>query len=83
MMLRISLTRTCVIGAVPIPSSLWLATDCPTLLSAPYNHGPCGCNPLDETTSHSTRPQKTATKSLVIPQAGEEANVKGMFICLP
>jgi|ERR1035437_7012920 hypothetical protein len=27
-------------------------------------------NPLDETTSHSTRPPKTAAKSLVIPQAG-------------
>ncbi|MDO8813431.1 MAG: tRNA (adenosine(37)-N6)-dimethylallyltransferase MiaA [Gallionella sp.] len=36
-------------------------------------------NPLDETTSHSTRPQKTAAKSLVIPQAGEEANEKGNF----
>ncbi|HCI13924.1 MAG: hypothetical protein A2063_01270 [Gallionellales bacterium GWA2_60_142] len=32
-------------------------------------------NPLDETTSHSTRLQKTATKSLVIPQAGEDAMV--------
>jgi hypothetical protein len=32
-------------------------------------------NPLGETTSHSTRLQTTATKSLVIPQAGEEANV--------
>ena len=31
-------------------------------------------NPLDETTSHSTRLQDTAAKSLVIPQAGEEAN---------
>ena len=31
-------------------------------------------NPLDETTSHSTRLQTTAAKSLVIPQAGEEAN---------
>jgi acyl-CoA dehydrogenase len=31
-------------------------------------------NPLDETTSHSTRLQITAAKSLVIPQAGEEAN---------
>ncbi len=28
-------------------------------------------NPLDETTSHSTRPQTTAAKSLVIPLAGE------------
>lgn len=28
-------------------------------------------NPLDETTSHSTRLQTTAAKSLVIPQAGE------------
>ena len=31
-------------------------------------------NPLDETTSHSTRLQTTATKSLVIPQAGEGTN---------
>ncbi|MDO8465173.1 MAG: cation-transporting P-type ATPase [Gallionella sp.] len=31
-------------------------------------------NPLDETTSHSTRLQTTAAKSLVIPQAGEGAN---------
>jgi hypothetical protein len=31
-------------------------------------------NPLDETTSHSTRLQMTAAKSLVIPQAGEGAN---------
>ncbi|MDP1635962.1 MAG: hypothetical protein Q8L69_14940, partial [Gallionellaceae bacterium] len=31
-------------------------------------------NPLDETTSHSTRLQTTAAKSLVIPRAGEEAN---------
>ena len=30
-------------------------------------------NPLDKTTSHSTKLQKTAAKSLVIPQAGEEA----------
>jgi hypothetical protein len=34
-------------------------------------------NPLGETTSHSTRLQETAAKSLVIPLAGEEANVKG------
>ncbi|MDO8413188.1 MAG: tRNA 2-thiouridine(34) synthase MnmA [Gallionellaceae bacterium] len=33
-------------------------------------------NPLDGTTSHSTRLPKTAAKSLVIPQAGEGANVK-------
>jgi len=32
-------------------------------------------NPLDETTSHSTRLQETAAKSLVIPQAGEEAKI--------
>jgi hypothetical protein len=32
-------------------------------------------NPLGETTSHSTRLQKPAAKSLVIPQAGEGANV--------
>ncbi|MDH4216549.1 MAG: tetraacyldisaccharide 4'-kinase [Gallionella sp.] len=31
-------------------------------------------NPLGETTSHSTRLQETAAKSLVIPQAGEGAN---------
>ncbi|MFZ3017682.1 MAG: efflux RND transporter permease subunit, partial [Gallionella sp.] len=31
-------------------------------------------NPLGETTSHSTRLQNTAAKSLVIPQAGEGAN---------
>jgi len=31
-------------------------------------------NPLDETTSHSTRLHETAAKSLVIPQAGEGAN---------
>jgi len=30
-------------------------------------------NPLDETTSHSTKLPKTAAKSLIIPQAGEEA----------
>ncbi|MCR4299051.1 MAG: heavy metal translocating P-type ATPase [Gallionella sp.] len=36
-------------------------------------------NPLDKTTSHSTRLQTTAAKSLVIPQAGEEANVKINF----
>ena len=34
-------------------------------------------NPLGETTSHSTRQQETAAKSLVIPPAGEEANEKG------
>ncbi|MDP1995630.1 MAG: prolipoprotein diacylglyceryl transferase, partial [Gallionella sp.] len=34
-------------------------------------------NPLDETTSHSTRLPETAAKSLVIPPAGEEANEKG------
>jgi glycine dehydrogenase subunit 1 len=32
-------------------------------------------NPLDEPTSHSTRLQTSAAKSLVIPQAGEGANV--------
>ena len=32
-------------------------------------------NPLGETTSHATRLQTTAAKSLVIPQAGGEANV--------
>jgi FlaA1/EpsC-like NDP-sugar epimerase len=39
-------------------------------------HPPPHLNPLDETTGHSTRLQETAAKSLVIPQAGEEANVK-------
>jgi len=33
-------------------------------------------NPLDETTSHSTKPQTTAAKSLVIPQAGEGTNAE-------
>ena len=33
-------------------------------------------NPLDGATSHSTRLQENAAKSLVIPQAGEGANVK-------
>ena len=33
-------------------------------------------NSLDETTSHSTRLQTTAAKSLVIPQAGERTNEK-------
>jgi hypothetical protein len=33
-------------------------------------------NLLDETTSHSTKLEKNASKSLVIPQAGEEAIVK-------
>ena len=36
-------------------------------------------NPLDETTSHSTRLKTVTAKSLVIPQAGEEANEKGNF----
>ena len=36
-------------------------------------------NPLDETTSHSTRLQTAAAKSLVIPQAGEEANEKSNY----
>ncbi|MCR4304831.1 MAG: hypothetical protein NUV63_11520, partial [Gallionella sp.] len=40
-------------------------------------------NPLDETTSHSTRLPETAAKSLVIPQAGEEANVKSACCFLP
>ena len=31
-------------------------------------------NPLGKTTSHSTRLQNTAAKSLVIPQAGEGSN---------
>ncbi|MCK9201109.1 MAG: NAD(P)H-hydrate dehydratase [Gallionella sp.] len=35
-------------------------------------------NPLDKTTSHSTRLQTTAAKSLVIPRAGEGANVKSI-----
>jgi acyl-CoA dehydrogenase len=39
-------------------------------------------NPLDETTSHSTRLPETTAKSLVIPQAGEEANesLRGFFV---
>jgi hydroxyethylthiazole kinase-like uncharacterized protein yjeF len=36
-------------------------------------------NPLGKTTSHSTRLETTAAKSLVIPQAGEGANVKTMI----
>ena len=40
-------------------------------------------NPLGETTSHSTRLQKTAAKSLVIPQAGEGANEKSNFLTSP
>ena len=36
-------------------------------------------NPLGKTTSHSTRLQDTAAKSLVIPPAGEGANVKSNF----
>ncbi len=36
-------------------------------------------NPLGETTIHSTRLPETAAKSLVIPQAGDEANVKSNF----
>ncbi|WP_435628575.1 NAD(P)H-hydrate dehydratase [Candidatus Ferrigenium straubiae] len=36
-------------------------------------------NPLGETTSHSTRLHTTAAKSLVIPRAGEGANVKDNF----
>jgi hypothetical protein len=40
-------------------------------------------NPLDETTSHSTKLQETAAKSLVIPQAGEGANEKNDFQLSP
>ena len=36
-------------------------------------------NPLVKTTSHSTKLPKPAAKSLVIPQAGEGANVRTMF----
>jgi ADP-dependent NAD(P)H-hydrate dehydratase / NAD(P)H-hydrate epimerase len=36
-------------------------------------------NPLNETTSHSTKLQKTAAKSLVISQAGEGASVRSLF----
>ena len=36
-------------------------------------------NPLNEATSHSTTLQKAAAKSLVIPQAGEGANVKSNY----
>ncbi|MFH0935120.1 MAG: hydrogenase nickel incorporation protein HypB [Pseudomonadota bacterium] len=42
-----------------------------------HTHGSPLPNPLGETTSHSTRLQNTAAKSLVIPQAGEGANEKG------
>lgn len=40
-------------------------------------------NSLDKTTSHSTRLQATAAKSLVIPQAGERTNEKGNFQTSP
>ena len=40
-------------------------------------------NSLDETTSHSTRLQETAAKSLVIPQAGERTNEKSNFLFSP
>ena len=36
-------------------------------------------NPLGETTSHSTKQANSASKLLVIPQAGEEAIVKDLF----
>jgi aminoglycoside/choline kinase family phosphotransferase len=39
--------------------------------------------PLGDTTSHSTRLQKTAAKSLVIPLAGEEAAEKGNLLTSP
>jgi hydrogenase nickel incorporation protein HypB len=42
-----------------------------------HAHGSPLPNPLDETTSHSTRLQNASAKSLVIPQAGEGANEKG------
>ena len=38
---------------------------------------------LDEATSHSTKLQNAAAKSLVIPQAGEEANEKGNLLSSP
>jgi len=40
----------------------------------PLHGAPPLPNPLGETTSHSTRLQESAAKSLVIPQAGEGAN---------
>ncbi len=40
-------------------------------------------NSLDETTSHSTRLQTTAAKSLVISQAGERTNEKSNFLTSP
>ncbi|HEU0189207.1 MAG TPA: phosphotransferase [Gallionella sp.] len=40
-------------------------------------------NSLGETTSHSTRLQTAAAKSLVIPQAGERTNEKGNFLISP
>lgn len=40
-------------------------------------------NPLDETSSHSTKLPKSAAKSLVIPQAGEEANESLRKFCIP
>ncbi len=49
------------------------------LLKAPGQWGGPLSNSLDETTSHSTRLQTTAAKSLVIPQAGERTNEKSNF----
>lgn len=40
-------------------------------------------NPLDEATSHSTKLANSASKSLVIPQAGEEANETGNLLTSP
>jgi hypothetical protein len=40
-------------------------------------------NPLDETTSHSTKLANDASKSLDIPQAGEGANEKSNFLISP
>ncbi len=40
-------------------------------------------NPLGETTSHSTKLANNASKSLVIPQAGEEANEIGNLLTSP
>jgi hypothetical protein len=40
-------------------------------------------NPLVERLAMRLGRQKTPAKSLVIPQAGEEANVKGIMTCLP
>src|SRR5574340_1746441 len=54
----------------------------PFLMMEPAMPAP-GSDSLDETTSHSTRLQTTAAKSLVIPQAGERTNEKGNLLISP